>query len=266
MAARYEAVVEAGERAPWLVMVHGMTQNRRIFSAQVEAFKASYRILLVDLPGHGLSADLPGPYGHVELAAAVGAALDEAGVGRCHYWATHTGTSLGLLLAAERPSRFRSMVLEGAVLPGHAMPSVDAAIQRIRAVARRDGMAAACERWCAAGAWFDVMRQRPDECRAEAHWAMIAEFSGAPWLDDGEAAPVRPVDDRLPCIDCPVLLYNGEHELADFLEAAAFVAARLPNATQATIAEAGGFPGWEFPQRVNRLVGAFLAGPAASRA
>ena len=259
MAARFETVLEAGEGAPWLAMVHGMTQDRRIFAAQVAAFKAHYRILLVDLPGHGLSAALPGPYGHVELAAHVGAALDEAGAGCCHYWATHTGTSLGLLLAAERPGRFRSMVLEGAVVPGRASPSVDAALQRVRDVARRDGMPAALDLWCAEGAWFDVLRQHPVECRAEAHWAIVREFSGGPWLDEREAAPVRPIDDRLPQIDMPVLLYNGEHEVADFLDAAAFLEARLPNVRRATVPRAGGFPGWEFPEPVNRLVMAFLS-------
>jgi len=259
MAAGYEAVVEAGGEAPWLVMVHGMTQNRRIFSAQVPAFRDRYRILLADLPGHGLSAELPGPYGHVELAAQVGQALEEAEVGHCHYWATHTGTSVGLLLAAERPDRFRSMILEGAVVPGRAMPSVDAALGRIREVARRDGMAAARRRWRTDGDWFDVMRRHPEECRAEAHWAMIDDFSGAPWLYDGVALPVPPVDDRLRLIACPVLLCNGEHELPDFLDAAAFLADRLPNATRATIPRGGGFPGWEFPEPVNRLVRQFLA-------
>lgn len=263
MTARFEKVTEAPDEAPWLVMVHGMTQDRRVFTAQVAAFKANFRILLVDLPGHGLSVDIGGPYGHAELAGHVAEALEEAEVGRCHYWATHTGTSLGLLLAAERPSRFRSMILEGAVLPGHVMESVDTALRRIREVARRDGIAEARKHWCDAGAWFDVMRRRPDECRAHEHWAIVAEFSGAPWLYEGEAAPVHPIDDRLRLIDMPVLLYNGEHELADFLEAATFLEARLPNAKRVIVPEAGGFPAWEFPERVNRLAAEFLAGTVA---
>ncbi len=259
MTARFETVLEAGDEAPWLVMVHGMTQDRRVFSAQVAAFKARYRILLVDLPGHGLSADIPGPFGHTEMASHVADALDEADVGRCHYWATHTGTSLGLLIAAERPTRFRTMILEGAVLPGHSMASVDAALQRVRDIARDEGLPEARRHWCAEGAWFDVMRQRPEECRTEAHWAIVAEFSGAPWLCEDEAAPVRPVDHRFSFIDVPVLLYNGEHDLPDFLDAAEFLEARLPRARRATIPEAGGFPAWEFPDRVNPLVAEFLA-------
>jgi pimeloyl-ACP methyl ester carboxylesterase len=262
MTARFETIteagVEAGAGAPWLAMVHGMTQDRRIFSAQVTAFKARYRLLLVDLPGHGLSAAVPGPYGHADLAAHVGEAIRQAKVGRCHYWATHTGTSIGLLLAAREPDLFRSMVLEGAVLPGHAMPSVDTAIQRIREVARRDGVAAARERWWHDGAWFAAMREHPEACRAEAHRAMLRDFSGEPWLHEGGGTPVEPVDDLLPAIAIPVLLYNGERDLPDFLEAAAFLEARLPDARRESIPGAGGFPAWEAPELVNPLVGAFL--------
>ena len=31
--------------------------------------------------------------------------------------------------------------------------------------------------------WFDVIRDRPQECRAKAHWDMVAQFSGRPWTD-----------------------------------------------------------------------------------
>ena len=44
MSANYETVLGAGAGALWLVMVHGMWQDRRDFSAQVEAFEDRYRI------------------------------------------------------------------------------------------------------------------------------------------------------------------------------------------------------------------------------
>ncbi len=60
-------------------------------------------------------------------------------------------------------------------------------------------------------------------------------------------------------IGVPVLLYNGEHDLPDFVAAADLLEALLPDATRETIPEAGGFPAWEFPDRVNRLVSDFLS-------
>ncbi len=35
VAARYETVSDAGPDGPWLTLVHGMSQDRRVFSAQV---------------------------------------------------------------------------------------------------------------------------------------------------------------------------------------------------------------------------------------
>ncbi len=262
MAASYETVLSAGAEAPWLVMVHGMSQDHRVFSAQAQAFRDRYRILLIDRPGHGLAAGVPGPFGHIELASHVARAMEEAGVSSCHYWATHTGTSLGLLLACHEPDRFRSLILEGAVLPGHAMPSVEQEVQRAREVARAEGVAEARRRWFDEAAWFEVMRRHSGPCRAEAHRSIVAEFSGAPWLYDGQAAVVAPIDARLVSVEARVLLYNGEHELQDFVDAADRLEELLPRVERSVIAGAGGFPAWEFPDRVNRIVADFLSAAA----
>ena len=264
MGVNFETIVGAGASAPWLVMVHGASHDRRIFSAQVQAFRLRYRLQLIDLPGHGLSADIPGPFGHVELAAHVLRSLQAAGVDRCHFWGTHTGTALGLLLAAEHPDRFRSLILEGPVLPGAVPTSAAEASREASKIARMHGVADAIDRWYRDGAWFEVIRARPLECRAEAHWTILSQFSGAPWLFDGVAAPVPEIETRAASIDVPVLLYNGEHDHPEFHDLAARIEALLPRATRSTIADAGGFPAWEFPERVNRLVADFLSGPASS--
>ena len=259
MAARFETLEDGPAKAAWLVMVHGMSQDRRVFASQVAAFRTDYRIVLIDLPGHGLSSGLPGPYGHAELAAQVGAALDDIGIEACHYWATHTGTAVGLLLAVERPTRFRSLILEGVVCPGHAMASVDRTQAMVREIAHDRGVALARERWWHEGEWFAVIRELPRQCRAEAHKAIVDDFTGAPWLFEGSAQPVAPIDERLSRLNVPVLLYNGERDMEEFRAAAAAVADLLPTVRSEIVPQAGGFPAWEFPDRVNALVGGFLA-------
>ena len=57
----YELVLDAGTSAPWIVMVHGVSQDRRVFSAQVRDFSEAYRLMLIDLPGHGRSGALLAP-------------------------------------------------------------------------------------------------------------------------------------------------------------------------------------------------------------
>jgi pimeloyl-ACP methyl ester carboxylesterase len=55
-----------------------------------------------------------------------------------------------------------------------------------------------------------------------------------------------------------MLFYNGEHDLPDFIAAADHLENLRPTARRSVIAEAGGFPAWEFPATVNREVAAFL--------
>lgn len=251
--ARYEIVDRAPEGAPWLALVHGVSQDRRTFDRQVAAFADGFRLLLIDLPGHGLSSDLPGPYGAEGFAAAVEGALDAAGVdeggmiggggGRCHLWATHLGASAALLIAARRPALFASLILEGPVLPGRPLPVAAAVLERVRAALEAGGIAAAREVWWHEGPWFDIIRARPSACRAAAQRAIVDGFQGAPWRDAGLVTrPVAPVDAALAALDVPALVYNGEHDHADFLAHAEALAALLPRGERAMVPGGGGFP------------------------
>ncbi|MCZ6844175.1 MAG: alpha/beta fold hydrolase [SAR324 cluster bacterium] len=258
-AAGFETVTDAGPGRPWLTLVHGMSQHRRVFSAQVAAFRESYRLLLVDLPGHGLSSSLPGPYGLEEYARSVRAALAEAGVERTHYWGTHTGAGVGLLLACREPARFTALVLEGPVLPGRPPPTVADMQSQVGERARQHGLDAARRFWWERSEWFAVMRERPALCRAAEQQAIIADFQGGPWLDTRPPAPIAPLEDQLAQLQLPVLIVNGEHDVADFIKVAGELADLLPNAERAVIQDGGGFPLWEFPDRVNVEVRRFLA-------
>lgn len=254
----YLRIDSAGPQAPWLTLVHGATQNREVFAAQCAAFGDRYRLLLVDLPGHGASALVEGPFGPIEYAEAVLGAMDAAGVASTHFWGTHTGTAVALLLASRVPGRFRSFVLEGAVIPGRALASVAVCFERACVTLRERGLAAARDEWFARSPWFDVMRARPIECRAAAHQRLIDHFDGAPWQDTRTPQPVVMTSAELARIDVPTLLVNGEHEVPDFLPTADELQATLPHANRVVVPEAGGFPLWEFPEKVNALVHEYL--------
>jgi len=256
--AHFHTVTDAPETAPWLTLLHGATQHSGLFSAQIAFLRDRYRLLLVDLPGHGRSAGIAGPYGQVEYAAHVSAAMDAAGVRRTHLWGTHTGAAVGLLLAHGQPGRISSLILDGAVLPGAAMPYTTFAINRARATAKSRGMAAARDEWFNACDWFDVIRTRPVECRAVEHRQLIEAFPGGPWLDESAPAPVPTLEPLLPSMTVPVLLVSGEHDVPEFLATAQTLRSAMPRAEQIVIPGGGGFPLWEFPAAVNAPVEAFL--------
>jgi pimeloyl-ACP methyl ester carboxylesterase len=255
----FEAIASAGETKPWITMVHGASLHSGLFSAQVEAFEADYRLLLIDLPGHGRSSACPGPYGLAEYARSVLAAIHAAQVERTHFWGTHTGAGIGLMLAAQHPRLIASLVLDGAILPGVDLPYVTAMLARAKQTARERGVEAARAEWFRESRWFDVIRARPVECRAKEHWDMVAGFSGRPWTDPSQAGPVAPIRPVLARIAQPVLLVNGEHDVEDFIRVADELESALADVQRATLPGAGGFPLWECPAEVNALVRQFLA-------
>lgn len=256
--AHFQAVTDAPASAPWLTLLHGATQHSGLFSAQIARFREHYRLLLVDLPGHGRSAHIAGPYGQVEYTAHVSAAMDTAGVRRTHLWGTHTGAAVGLLLAHGQPGRIASLILDGAVLPGAPMPYTAFAIARARTTAKARGLAAAREEWFNECEWFDVIRSRPDECRADEHRQLIEAFPGGPWLDKSAPEPPPALEPRLPSMTVPVLLVSGEHDVPEFLATAETIRSAMPRAKHIVIPGGGGFPLWEFPAAVNAHAEVFL--------
>ena len=254
----YKTVTAKGRQTSWLTMIHGFSQTHNYFSKQISKFQEDFHLFLADLRGHGQSVKAKGPYGIEEYADDIIAALDDAGIKKTHYWGTHTGAAIGLILALRHPDRFNSLVLEGTFLPGFEMPRVVELLNNARMLAKSDGVQAALENWIDYADWFSYIRNHPQECRFNEHKKIVYKFQGSPWLCNLEPKEVKPVADHLDEIHIPALVYNGKNDLDDFKKAALLMDARLPNVQHEEIADSGGFPGWENPKVVNNLVHSFL--------
>jgi pimeloyl-ACP methyl ester carboxylesterase len=244
--------------APWITMVHGQTQNHKYFSSQVAEFQNRFRILLVDIRGHGQSTSLTGPFGIEEYSDDVHEVFNELGINETHYWGTHTGSAVGLVLALRYPERISSLILEGAFLPGISMPRTAALLERAKMLSKKEGVEIAVEDWFNNSDFFSYINANAIRCRAEEHRAMVSEFNGSPWLCSLIPQEVNPVVDKLHLIHQPVFVYNGEFDLEEFKMAALKLESDLSTVKRTHITEAGGFPGWESPKQVNSLVHSFL--------
>lgn len=97
--------VQVTGRGPDLVLIHGVTDSVATWADVVPALAAQARVHAVDLPGHGLS-DIPAsPLRVAEMARAVGAYLDVAGITRCVVAGNSLGGGVTLALAAQEPER-----------------------------------------------------------------------------------------------------------------------------------------------------------------
>ncbi len=93
-----------------LVLLHGLGSSSGDWSLQLPAFGARYRVLLIDLPGHG-SSPLAGRPTIEAMADAVSATLDSRGVVRVHALGLSLGGCVALALALTAPARVRSLTL-----------------------------------------------------------------------------------------------------------------------------------------------------------
>tara|TARA_R110002072_G_scaffold86781_4_gene195988 strand:+ start:38 stop:979 length:942 start_codon:yes stop_codon:yes gene_type:complete len=102
--------------APVIVMVHGFSYSLESWDGWAEDLRTDYRVIRMDLPGHGLTGPDPQQrYSVPQTVDFLGALLDELGLDHV----TLAGNSLGGLvswrLAAERPDLVDHLVL---VAPG----------------------------------------------------------------------------------------------------------------------------------------------------
>ncbi len=243
---------EVDGTGPWLTLLHGFSQNLRTWEPQVQRLAGSFRLLRIDLRGHGGSSIPAATYGPVEYAADVLAVLDALGIGATHLWGTHTGAGVGLLLALQHPERIATLALDGAVIPGTPQPAVDEWQARAREIARRDGIAAALRFWFDESPFFTGI-EHADEQRA-----IVEAFDGAPWLTIEPAQPVPDVRAMLPSIRHQTLIVNGAYDLPEFLTTAELLERELPNARRYIIPNAGPFAAWDAPDAVTPLVAQFL--------
>jgi pimeloyl-ACP methyl ester carboxylesterase len=254
----YETYGGKNSKTPWLTLVHGFTHNHNYFSTHIPRFQHRFRILALDLRGHGQSSSYLGPFGIEEYSQDISDILQQIGIEKTHYWGTHTGSAIGLRLALLHPDRFASLVLEGTFLPGYSMPRVQELLDRAKMVAKTEGVEEAKKDWLNNADWFDYIRNNPAECRAEDHNKMVFQFKGEPLLCMMQPKDVTYIADELSSINQPVLVYNGEHDMPDFLRAAAKLQSELPNVKCLKIPNAGGFPAWENPQKVQEYVKEFF--------
>lgn len=244
---------------PWIVMVHGFSHNHTYFRNQISEFQNDFRVLVTDLRGHGLSAQVGGPFGVEEYADDLQCIIEKVGIQKASFWGTHTGSAIGLVLALRQPELFSSLILEGTFLPGFPMPRVGELLDRARNIAHTKSLPEALNDWWENADWFGYANEHPKECRTDEFRDLTLAFSGLPWLSDLTPRTVTPVAERLDLIRLPVLIYNGEYDLMDFKKAASKLEEGLPNASIAVIKHAGGFPGWENPTEVNLTVRRFLS-------
>jgi pimeloyl-ACP methyl ester carboxylesterase len=249
-----------GEGEPLLLLNGGM-MTIAAWAETAVPLARRYRVVRCDFRGQLLSPGPPhaGLEGHV---ADVVALLDALEIDATHLVSTSFGAEVGLVLAAERPDRVRSLVAATAF--DHAEPDMTGLAQAVRdachaAVSGGDG-----------GRMFDAMLPvtYSDAFRA-ANAAMLAArrervaqlprswFAGV----DGILAAVQHLDLRplLPRVACPTLVVVAGLDRTAPPARGRALAAAIPDARLVEVPESGHALVIEHPARFNDICLDFLS-------
>ena len=99
MSARLAYRVDGSANDQPVVLLHGLATSSVLWAPQRPAWSAQFRVVSIDLPGHGLSAPQPGVSSMADYARAVKDVLDHLNIDR----AACVGLSLGGMVAQASP-------------------------------------------------------------------------------------------------------------------------------------------------------------------
>src|SRR5215469_13997447 len=105
-------VMEEGRAgAPGVLLIHGTGASMAWWDPVVAPLAGTFRVIRVDLLGHGRSSSPPGGYDIPAQARRVGTVLDRLGAGRVTVIGHSTGGSVATALAEKRPGLVTALAL-----------------------------------------------------------------------------------------------------------------------------------------------------------
>ncbi|KJF65971.1 alpha/beta fold hydrolase [Rhizobium nepotum] len=244
------AFIDSGGPGPVLLMLHGFSDTSRSFS-MLEPFFSEYRLIVPDLPGHGVSSTGPGL--HVaDFAETINCFLTLMGVSRLFLLGHSMGAMTAIELAARRGAAIRALVLISATLE----PDFGAESQLTRDIlALQDPIKPAggfLRDWysCSqpvAQDFLSKMKQDAANMPAAIWQGILAGFADTN-LRDSASRIKKPVF-CLAGSEDPLFDASHRQQLAE----------AFPEAQTVTLKGHGHNPHWEDPQGVSTLVADFFA-------
>jgi 3-oxoadipate enol-lactonase len=236
-----------------IVLLHPIAMRVEFWDAVAERLSRSFRVVSLDLRGHGKNARADEPFSIDDLAGDVIALAKELSVGH----ATFVGCSMGGMVAQGVALRAPELV-SGLVLANttHTMGDKGAEVMRKRAEDSLKGLDHTIEQ--------DINRWFSERFRAE-HPDTVAKVRG--WVLENDARTVSfgwqaisclNYEDRLGGVSQPVLVTTGALDPASPPSSAQRTAAAFPNGRFVEIAACGHFSPIERPDAFADLVAEFV--------
>ena len=244
--------------APVVCLTHSLSSDSGIWAEQVPPLLgAGWRVLRIDMRGHGGSEPGAGPCTIADLAGDVVQVLDFLGIERIHFAGVSIGGMIGQQLALDHAGRLHSLLLSSTSAKAVPGPP-DMWPQRFAAIRAAGSVAPIAD--ATMTRWFtDEFRQRRPG-RWQQVWSMVANTTVDGYIAGAEAVIAFDVLDRLPDVRTETLVVCGDDDPGTPAEGNRRIAALIPGARYQGIASARHIPMVEHPEVFSRIMLKWLTG------
>lgn len=242
-----------------VLFIHGFGVSSRLWADQVGYFKEAYKVITVDLPGHGQSAWQP--VGLAQMALDMNYILHKLGVEQVNIVASSFGGLVALYFLKTSPSTVQRMSFVGSLPKFARTPQYPAGldIARIRHLSQQfDG-----DYQAILDIFFRSLFSRQDRENERFKWIKQFHKSEAvpkrealkSFLDILEHEDAR---DIIANINCRVQFINGTEDYIVPMSVMHWLEEMLPNANFDYLDGVGHFPFLTKPKQFNELLHGFL--------
>jgi 3-oxoadipate enol-lactonase len=244
------------ENSPVVCMTHSLASDGGMWAEQVPPLLAAgFRVLRIDMRGHGGSDPVAGDYTMSQLAGDVAKVLAALDVAKVHYIGLSIGGMLGQAFALEHGSKLLSAMWCD-TLPSSPTGAAQAWADRMAIVRQANSLLpladATVERW-----FTDAFKPRNP-----ARWKQIRDtvVGTTPAGYIGCSAGIQNFDfvSRLPTLRLPVLVVCGAEDAGTPPAENRRLAGLVQGARYEEIANARHFPNVEHPDTFNRIMLSWL--------
>ncbi len=247
----YESVGEGD----CLLFIHGLGSSSRDWEQQIPYFAKSYRVLTVDVRGHGQSDKPPGPYSVKQFSDDIAALLHDLIITAVNVIGVSMGGMIAFQLAVDHPKLVKSMVIVNSgpeLIPRTLMEKL--AIWQRFVILRFMGMRKMGE--VLAPRLFIKEEQAALREQFIERWA---ENDKRAYTDTLRALVGWSVLDRIGTITVPVLVMAADEDYTPVSAKKAYLG-KLPNARLLVIEDSRHATPMERPEAINTAVTEFLEG------
>lgn len=241
--------------APALLLLHSLGTTLQLWDEPARALAAGFRVIRMDLRGHGLTEVTPGPYSIEGMARDALAVLDALGIARAHVGGISIGGMVAQSIATQAPDRVLSLILVDTAL---AIPPASLWQERA-ALVRAQGMGAVVEpvlaRW--------VTEAGMNTPAAQGLRAMLLRTAPEGYAGAAEAIAAADLTAGTRTLRVPTLVLVGSEDAATPIASAEALRGAIHGAALEIIRGAAHLPTMERVEAVTASMQRFLSRPPA---